>query len=98
MPKEVKCVGVTPFEAFFAVKPDLKDIKVFGCLCYALVHPQNHLHLATRAQRGTFVGIDEERRGFRVVLDGARKFMVARSASFGECDENKCGNATQRYF
>ena len=30
--------GVPPFEAFFKVKPDLKDVKVFGCLCFALVH------------------------------------------------------------
>ena len=71
--------SITPFEAFFKVKPDLKDVKVFGCLCYALVHPQE-----PRAQRGVFVGIDEECRGFRVVLDGARKFTVARSVTFYE--------------
>ena len=78
----VNCI--TPFEAFFGVKPDLQDIRIFGCICYALVHPQDHLHLEPRAQRGIFVGVDEERRGYRVVLDGAKKFVVARSVTFYE--------------
>ena len=30
------------------------------------------------------MGVDEERRGFRVVLDRARKFTVARSVTFYE--------------
>ena len=61
---------ITPFEAFFGVKPDLQDVRMFGCVCYALVHPPDHLHL--------------ERRGYRVVLDGAKKFTVARSVTFYE--------------
>ena len=30
------------------------------------------------------MGVDEERRGFRVVLDGARKYVVSRSVTFYE--------------
>ena len=37
-PRRSNAQSITPFEAFFEVKPDLKDVKVFGCLCYALVH------------------------------------------------------------
>ena len=37
-----------------------------------------------RAQRGVFVGIDEERRSYRIVLDGTRKYTVARSVVFYE--------------
>ena len=48
------------------------------------VYPEDHTHLQPRAQQGTFVGIDEEKRSFRVVLDGARKFVVARSVFFYE--------------
>ena len=68
----------------------ISRVKVFGCLCYALVHPQDHLRLEPRAQRGVFVGVDEERKGFRVVLDGARQFTVARLVTFYEH-----GNASQ---
>ena len=42
---------------FFEVKPDLKDVKVFGCLCYVLVHPQDHLHLEPRVQRAFSWGL-----------------------------------------
>ena len=52
--------SITPFEAFFGQKPDLKDILIFGCLCFALVHHSEH------------------------ALDGAKKFIVARSVVFYE--------------
>ena len=42
-PRRSNAQNITPFEAFFGVRPDLKDVKVFGCLCYALVHSQDHL-------------------------------------------------------
>ena len=83
-PRKSNQQHVTPFEAYFQEKPDLKDIRIFGCLCFALVHPEDHLHLEPRAQRGVFVGIDEERRSYRVILDGARKYTVARSVVFYE--------------
>ena len=46
--------------------------------------PTGSSPLGTKSTAGTFVGVDEERRGFRVVLDGARKFTVARSVTFYE--------------
>jgi hypothetical protein len=69
--------SITPFEAFFGDKPDLSDVRVFGCVCFPLVLPSQHKHLALRAQRGVFVGVDEERRGYRVVLDGMHTYTVA---------------------
>ena len=55
--------SITPFEAFFGEKPDLADIRVFGCICYPVVLLSDHKHLTPRAQRGVFVGVDEKRRG-----------------------------------
>ena len=69
---------------FFGVKLELQDIRIFSCICYALIHPQDHLHLEPRALRGIFVGVDEERMGYRVVLDGAKKFIVACLVTFYE--------------
>ena len=76
--------SITPFEAFFGEKPDLADIRVFGCICYPVVLLSDHKHLTPRAQRGVFVGVDEKRRGYRVVLDGMRTYVVARSVTFYE--------------
>ena len=76
--------SVTPFEAFFRQKPDVTDLRIFGCLCYAHVSPDEHHHLEPRAQRGVFVGFDEERRSVRVVVDGQRKFTVHRSVVWYE--------------
>ena len=45
---------MTPLEAFFRQKPDLKYIRIFGCICFALFHPSEHAHLSPRAKRGIF--------------------------------------------
>ena len=76
--------SITPFEAFFGDKPDLSDLRIFGCVCFPLVLPSQHKHLTPRAQRGVFVGVDEERRGYQVVLDGMHTYTVARSVTFYE--------------
>ena len=83
-PRKSNQHNITPFEAYFGKKPALKDIGVFGCLCFALVHPEDHLHLEPRAQRGTFVGVDEERTSYRIVLERHRKYTGARSVVFYE--------------
>ena len=81
-PRKSNQLHITPFEAYFGERPDLKDIRIFECLCFALVHPEDHMYLEPRAQRGVFVGVDEERRFYRIVLDGTRKYTVARSVVF----------------
>ena len=83
-PRRSNQSSITPFEAFFGVKPDLSDIRIFGCIAYAHVSPAEHQHLEPRAQRGIYVGNDESRRGFKLVLDGKRKPIVARSVVFYE--------------
>ena len=50
--------AIAPFEAYFGERPDLKDLRVFGWICYALVHPEDHKHLEPRAQCGVFVRVD----------------------------------------
>ena len=49
--------SMTPLEAFFRQKPDLKYIRIFGCICFALFHPTEHAHLSPRAKRGIFSGL-----------------------------------------
>ena len=60
----------TPFEAFYKQKPDLSELRVFGCISYAHVLPEDHKHLEPKAMRGTFVSFDERRRGVHIILDG----------------------------
>ena len=73
-PRKSNQHNITPFEAYFGEKPDLKDLRIFGC--FAL------LNLEPRAQRGIVVGVDEGRRSYRVVLDGNRKYTTVSSIVF----------------
>ena len=68
-------IALHRLKLFFGDKPDLSDLRIFGCVCFPLVLPSQHKHLTPRAQRGVFVGVDEERRGYRVVLDGMHTYI-----------------------
>jgi transposase InsO family protein len=41
--------GITPYEAWFGFKPQVKHLKVFGSVCYALVPKENELSLTQEA-------------------------------------------------
>jgi len=43
--------AIMPFEAFFGQQPDLKDIRIFGCICFALVHPSEPFSQGTQLDR-----------------------------------------------
>ena len=84
MPEKIKSRKQNTFEAFYKQKPDLSDLRIFGCISYAHVLPEDHKHLEPKAQRGIFVGFDERRRGVRIILDGQRKYTVHRTAVYYE--------------
>jgi hypothetical protein len=41
--------GITPYEAWFGFKPRVKNIRVFGSVCYALVPKEKRTKLDSRS-------------------------------------------------
>ena len=73
------------------VRPDLSGIRVFGSTAYYWINKQQRSEDTTlgftnfsRARRGMFVGYDETRRAYKILPDGAIKFVVARVVVFDE--------------
>ena len=46
----------TPFEAWSCIKPTLKNLKVFGCLCFSYIPQVKRDKLEKKSELGVFVG------------------------------------------
>ncbi|KAG8490933.1 hypothetical protein CXB51_014728 [Gossypium anomalum] len=76
--------GKTPFEAWFGQKPTVSHLKVFGCLCYALVPAEKRTKLEKRSMPGVFVGYSSVKKGYRIFDPLTKKIIVSRDVKFNE--------------
>jgi hypothetical protein len=53
------CKSKTKYELFFGVKPDVSNLRTFGCVVYARVYDEVRKKWDPKAFRGRFVGFDE---------------------------------------
>ncbi len=78
-------ISMTPFEAFWGKKPDVSNLRVFGCAVWAKVPDQFRKKLDPKAVKGIFVGYAEGNKGYRVWLrDKPRKITTSRDVVFDE--------------
>ena len=67
----------------FAIKPDYKFLKVFGCACYPLMRPYNQHKFDLHSSSCLFLGYDPHRRGY-LCLTTSDKLHVSRNVLFNE--------------
>ncbi|KAJ9529185.1 hypothetical protein QJQ45_007904 [Haematococcus lacustris] len=61
---------LTPWEAFYGVKPDLSGLRVFGCRVWLHVPDQKRSKLQPKSVEGLFVGYQPGSKAYLVVVDG----------------------------
>jgi transposase InsO family protein len=76
--------GITPEEKFSGIRPDLRHLRVFGCMVFTHIHEHLRNKLGSRSERGIFVGYDESTKGFRIYHPSKRAIMISRDVSFDE--------------
>ena len=67
--------------------PSMNKLRVFGCRCYVISPMQLRLkgnRFLPTAERAIFLGLAEDRLGYRVSLDNARTVVYRRSVVFRE--------------
>lgn len=79
-----KIPGFTPFELWTGQKPDLKHLKVFGCLAYAHVPDQLRRKWDPKSERLMFIGYSNTVKGFKLINPQTRKVIYARNVIFKE--------------
>ncbi|KAG8499415.1 hypothetical protein CXB51_005894 [Gossypium anomalum] len=74
----------TPFEGWYGLKPSVSHLKVFGCMCYALIPAERRTKLERRSAPGIFVGYSSTKKGYRVYDPSTKKILVSRDIRFNE--------------
>ena len=74
----------TPEEAFTGNKPDISNLRIFGCVTYSHVPEEKRTKLEPAADKGIFVGYSETSKAFRIYIPALRKVVLRRDVRFEE--------------
>ncbi|WZZ44848.1 hypothetical protein YC2023_041107 [Brassica napus] len=76
--------NLSPFEVLNKTKPHLDHLKVFGCLCYALVPGERRNKLEAKSTKAMFIGYSITQKGYKCYDTITRRVMVSRDVKFVE--------------
>jgi hypothetical protein len=76
--------NTTPYERLFDTAPNYSLLKVFGCVCFVLLHPHKRTKLQPRSQLCYFLGYGLEKKGCRCYDPVAKRLRVFRHVVFWE--------------
>ena len=74
-----------PFESLFGRRPDISNLKVFGCVSYVHIPDSQRRKLDAKAHKAIFVGYPSGVKGYKL-YDLEKKFIVSRDVQFFEED------------
>ncbi|PNW85386.1 hypothetical protein CHLRE_03g183950v5 [Chlamydomonas reinhardtii] len=72
----------TPWEAFTGNKPNVADLRIFGCRVYVTKPADSRSKLSPHADIGTYLGLQRSSAASRVLVGG--KVVVSRDIEFDE--------------
>ena len=73
---------ITPYEAVTGVKPNLKNMHIFGTMCYAYVQKKDRGKLDPRGEEGIFLGYDTYSPSYVVYLPRTNTVKNVRVVKF----------------
>ena len=77
IPAPARLGHVTPYELMYDSKPRIGHLRIFGCTAYVYLQPRQREKgkLASRATKGSFIGIDAHSKGYLVYLPEEKKVI-----------------------
>ena len=98
----------TPYEALTGNKPDVKHLRVFGCIAYANVPKDERKKLDSKSKRCILLGYGSETKGYRLYDVEKGKVLHSRDVIFNESSrlkidgeqqgELQCGQEVQEHL
>ena len=74
--------NTTPYERWCGEKPDLRHLRVFGCMAYAYIPDTNRTgKLSKKAEKLRFIGYSSQAKAYRLIDEKTQKITVRRSLS-----------------
>ncbi|GJW27623.1 zinc finger, CCHC-type containing protein [Tanacetum coccineum] len=75
---------ITPYEAIKQRKPNLENLRVFGCIAYAKVPSQHLTKLDDRSTRMVYLGNEQGSKAYRLFDPTTQRICVSRDVKFKE--------------
>ena len=85
----------TPYEYWFGRKPDLSNLRVFGCVAYYLVPDKQRKKLDPKSRRAVFVGYPVGTKGYKLYDVDTGDFVRSRNIKFYESKYHDFNNNTK---
>ena len=78
----LKCKS--PHEVWYSRKPDLSNLRVFGCIAYALVPAAKRKKFDNRTGNMRFLGYHKGHRGYKLMEKGSNRVFYRTDVTFDE--------------
>jgi hypothetical protein len=75
---------MTPEEAFSGKKPNVEDLRIFGCPVYSHIPKDKRNKLEPSGKKGIFVGYNDSSKAYRIYIPEQQKIEVNRDVTFNE--------------
>ncbi|GJW95694.1 zinc finger, CCHC-type containing protein [Tanacetum coccineum] len=75
---------ITPYEAIKRRKPNLENLRVFGCIAYAKVPSQHLTKLYDRSTKMVYLGNEQGSKAYRLFDPTTQRVCVSRDVKFKE--------------
>jgi hypothetical protein len=76
--------GITPYESLFNRKPDVANLRVFGCVAFVHVPDNQRKKLDAKSRKAIFVGYPESTKGYKLYDPDSHSFIRSRDVVFLE--------------
>ncbi|CAL1397253.1 unnamed protein product [Linum trigynum] len=76
--------NLTPYEKLHNKPPDLTELRVFGCLCFASTITSHRTKFDPRARKGVFIGFTPGIKGYRIYYLTTHDIFTSRDVIFHE--------------
>jgi hypothetical protein len=75
---------MTPEESFSGKKPNVENLRIFGCPIYSHIPKDKRNKLEPSGKKGIFVGYSESSNAYRICILEQHKIEVSRDVTFNE--------------
>jgi hypothetical protein len=75
---------MTPEEAFSSKKPNVENLRIFGCPVYSHNPKDKRNKLEPSGKKGIFVGYSDSSKAYRIYIPEQHKIEVSRDVTFNE--------------
>ena len=74
----------TPYERWFKQKPDVSNLRIFGCIAFAHIPPEKRKKLDEKSLKCIFIGYLEQSKGFKLFNPKDSSMIGSRDVIFKE--------------